>query len=279
VQVVDYGIDWLTLTHPPVDEHGPELFADLRQIIRSDWYGGQSGVDMSPWGWNGYVGGSMGPLSWGFRPDGAIVRCSGFAARYLLRANWGMQWKCTRIDVQATVRLEGSIPDQINRELGATLGERAGREGRPWQVRHVAGYGQGDSLLIGSRRSPRYFRIYDKEAESGHATEYLKCLRYELEAKNGIAERLFWELYDNRRRPELTLDYLSSALKDVGINSLESANAIDTGFWRVVPRETDAERQLLWMERAVAPVVRKLAAQGLTPDVLQALGLSMEAVE
>jgi len=129
--------------------------------------------------------------------------------------------------------------------------------------------------LVGARRSPKYIRIYDKEAESGRATEYLGCVRYEAELKNGIAERVFWELYDNRRDGARVLDMVSSAMKDVGVYTLESANPVDTGFWRVVPRETDAERQLLWMEKAVAPVVRKLAAQGLMADVMQALGLEV----
>ncbi len=274
MEIIDAGVDWVTLTRSSdVDTH-PTLASELRDIIRSDWYGGQSGIDQTPWGWNGYAGFQFGPLSMGSRPDGTIVRCSGYAARYLFRAYWDMHWKCTRIDLQATVRDERAPDARIRLELGEVLGARSGKEGRPVSVRHIQGYGSGDSLYIGSRTSPKFYRIYNKEAESAQASEFMGCVRYELEAKNGTAERAFWWLVDNARRENGVLELLTSSLRDVGINTLEGGNFVPSEFWRVVPRETDAERQLLWLQKSVAPVVRKLNSQGLMVDCLQALGLS-----
>lgn len=99
-------------------------------------------------------------------------------------------------------------------------------------------------------------------------------MRYEVELKNGIAERVWWELYDNRRDEGRTLKLLQDALALIGVNTLQGGNYKPAEFWRVVPRDTDAERQLLWLEKSVAPVVRKLFGQGLELDVLAALGVA-----
>jgi len=277
MEIVDAGVDWLTLTRPHADDLNPAWADELKAIIRSDWFGGQSGVDLNPWAWNGYSGEQFGPLSIGVRPDSVIVRCSGYASRYLLRGYWDMHWKCTRIDLQATVREGRDCDARIRVELGKVLGARSGKEGRPVGVRHIQGYGAGDSLYVGSRSSPKFYRIYNKEAESGFATEYAGAVRYELEAKNGTAERTFWWLNDNRRHENGVLHLLDAALRDIGVDTLEGANYVPSEFWRVVPRETDAERQLAWLEKSVGPVVRKLAGQGLMLDVMQALGIRYEA--
>ena len=277
MDIIDVGLDWVTLTMPEGYSPRASWESELRDVVREDWYGGQSGVDAEPWGWNGYTGVKFGPLCTGWRPDGHIVRVSGYAARYLLRAYWEGAWKCTRIDLQATVRDATTPTARIRTELGAVLGARSGKEGRPVRVRHVEGYGDGDSLLVGARSSPKYYRIYDKEAESDRAIEYLGCVRYEVELKNGIAERVWWELYDNRRDEGRTLKLLQDAMALIGVNTLQGGNYKPAEFWRVVPRETDAERQLLWLEKSVQPVVRKLFGQGLELDVLAALGVTSSA--
>lgn len=273
-ELVDAGVDWLTLTTAGYfSPESPEAAA-LRAIVRREWYGGQAGVDVRPWGWKGYAGLQFGPLSIGARKDGSIVRCSGPAARLLGRMPWSAEWTCTRIDIQMTVRLGGRGPDEHIRALEpSALGARAGAKGRPWAVRLVRGYGDGDALYLGSRLSPMYLRVYNKDAESGHDPEWLGCVRFEAELKNGIADRTFWRVLGHSVGDTLPLELLKTAFESRGIKLPWEGNKAPEDWLRVVPRETDAERQVAWLEKSVRPVVRKLVGQGLRADVLEALEL------
>ena len=278
MQVVDYGSDWVTLTTAGYFSPESEEAAALRRIVRRDWYGGQTGIETKVWGWKGYSGLQFGPLSIGARRDGSIVRCTGPAARLLGRFPWSAEWACTRLDIQATVQLGGADVDAHIRGLeGAALTARQGGKGRPWSVRLIRGYGDGDALYLGSRSSALYARVYNKEAESGHETEYLGCVRYELELKNGVADRTWWRMLGKTVGDTLPMEILKTGFEARGVNVPWDGGKCPEDWLRHVPRETDAERQLAWLEKTVGPVVRKLNGQGLLPEVMTALGLEEHA--
>jgi len=273
-EIIDWGLDWVTLTTDERFSPDSEEAVLMRNIVRRDWYGGQSGVEVSPWGWNGYSGLSFGPLSMGYRPDGSIVRCSGPASRLIGRMPWSAGWRCTRVDLQATVRLSGEgVDEHIGNLVAPAAMARTRAVGRPWSIKLINGYGDGDTLQIGSRTSAVYMRVYNKHAESSFADEFKNCVRYEAEIKNGVADKVFWGLNGRTIGDTKPLEVLQAAFLKRGISIDGAIGEFQESWLNTVPRETDADRQLSWLEKSVAGVVRKLIGQGLHTEVLQALEL------
>jgi hypothetical protein len=273
--VLDAGVDWVTLTAPTFfSPDGPEAAA-LRNLLRRDWYGGQAGVDVEVWGWSGYSGLKFGPLAMGARRDGSIVRCSGPASRLLTSVPWAAGWKCTRLDLQITARVPtGDVDAYITALKGGAVAARAGANGRPWKVAHIAGMGDGDTLLMGARSSALYARVYNKYAESGFEGDYIGAVRFEIEVKNGVADRLWWKLSGQSGNTVLAQELVVAAMHSRGVYPAIDIRPAPEEWLRTVSRETDADRQLLWLEKSVSGIVRKLRAQGLESEVDKALGIT-----
>lgn len=273
--VYDAGIDWLTMTCKAGEAGDARPQALLKELITADWYVGQSGVDTTAWRWNGYEGWAYGPLRWGFREDGQIIRLSGPSARLATSIRWTPAWRPTRIDLQATVVYPAASSETIDGILGAVLLERASREGRRYRVNHIRGMGDGDTITIGSRSSEKYVRVYDKYAES--AGEYPRgSVRYELEAKGELAKKLWPEIALATDPMQSVGELVGSLLAYYGIPVPELSEGTPSRVWASLPRTTDLESRLAWLDRSVRPMVERLILAGHKSDVERALGLGGE---
>lgn len=272
--ITESGIDYLTVTLPANGLETRDTYERLKEIhIRKDW-GGQVGVEESTWRWNGYVGKKVGRLLWGCRDDGSIIRVSSSAAQTVAVALQGTEWRASRIDLQATVRLAGQTPDSHIKDMSQrAVMARAGAVGAPVKIAHINGYGAGDTLSIGSRASDVYLRLYNKQAESEHS-DYTQCVRVEVEAKSVRARNLYWAWGVAQDKPAFVLETLQAIAQRRGVETLEGL----TGAGGIIPlgrtESTNLESRLLWLASSVKPAVDKLVAAGWRQDVLDALGLS-----
>jgi hypothetical protein len=97
--------------------------------------------------------------------------------------------KCTRIDLQCTSSsgFAGDLPAIAESIRGLPAGAFGGRGPRP-TITYFSSEKSEDTMYIGSRKSPRFWRFYNKPI-SGELR-----LRAELEAKGWLAETIWDEL-------------------------------------------------------------------------------------
>lgn len=273
----DYGIDYITLTTPRSGVPETLELEFIKGLLLREYFDGQAGMDVQKWGWNGYVGWQYGPLSWGSRPGGSILRLSGGAARLVTAMHLGGDWRATRIDLQVTIDLGGrGVDDHIRDMRGEALAERAGKQGRPYKVAFIDGCGDGNTLYIGSRSSQVFCRVYNKGAEDGFEDDTIGCVRYEVECKAEAAERLWGELRDASNAPTMGAGLVAATYNARGLRLPSTVlNTADAPI-RAIIKQTDLEGRLLWLEKAVGGVVRKLITAGYGDDVLRALSVEVD---
>jgi hypothetical protein len=122
----------------------------------------------------------------------------------------------------------------------------------------IIGHEAGDTARIGSRKSNYHGRIYDKYRESGEE-QYRNCWRYEVECKGDaarVAARLVSTM-DNHPAPIAASVFRWYAARGVQCRFAPDAPGELSPIGRP---ETDAEGQLRWLARGVAPVVKRLLA-------------------
>lgn len=270
--IVDCGIDWLTLVTPASDALDTDALERMHHAVTRDVYQGQSGIETKPWSFKGYAGWARGGFRWGYRRDGTIAQASSATADVIARAHHWYGWHATRVDLQATVHEYASPGERIEAARHQALATRsAASGGRPSKVRHISGHGDGDSLYIGSRASQVMVRIYDKGAESPAEVAYRGCVRYEIEVKGLAAQALWGRLIDERDTRAALLKTIAARLAHHGITSPLDKHT-DLRYNPVgLTATSDLDTQLAWLERSVAPVVKKLARLGYLADVARAL--------
>lgn len=163
VQLVGAGVDWITCTATSAPGR-----ANLTRLwAKYSAQEGRKGAVTKKSAFQGFQGAGCGSVFFGRREEVLLLRVSsGLADEVFAELDLG-EVKMTRIDLQLTFRLaayDGGIAEVLahRREKG-----RADQSVplKPTQDLHM-GFGKGDTLSIGSRSSPRYGRIYDKQKES-----------------------------------------------------------------------------------------------------------------
>jgi hypothetical protein len=119
---------------------------------------------------------------------------------------------------------------------------------------------RGCTLYVGSPRSDKRLRIYNKSAESGEAPEVGEYVRFELQLRDDYAERAFtalrggglkgWFLHTLRSM----IDSFTFAVVRDSLNDVEEYRQ-DT-----VALEDWTQRRIIWVERSVIPALKKLFA-------------------
>jgi len=126
--------------------------------------------------------------------------------------------------------------------------------------------GRGHTLYVGSPRSDKRLRIYNKSAESGETPGEGEYVRVELQLRDDYAERAFTAL----RGGGLAGWYLH-ALK-VMIDPFtfsvvsNSINDVDEYHEDAAARDDWTQRRIRWVERSVIPALKRLFAA--RPDYL-----------
>lgn len=265
--VVEVGIDYITATAR--SQSGREGLLTLGQTLTVTEQ--RTGADVRPFAWQGYRGLSAGPCTWADRDDGAMLRLSGHLASAHWRTASLVLENCSRLDLQVTARWSGGLPvHEVQWWQEARSGaEDANHNGLVAMVRDNRG---GWTLYIGSRTSPRFARLYNKEAES-KKEEYRKCLRWEVEYKGEAANQVLRALTGAQSAEPLIRATVRSHYEDRGVTVPWKANGPCVGA-SIVARPTDNAIRLRWLKLQVAPSLARLHAAGLLQDALESLGLA-----
>jgi len=232
-------------------------------------------MPLEHWAWQGYVGWQAGQISWGGRLDGVIIRVSGDLAGAYWRENLPIGHNVSRLDVAVDVWWDEEPDTMIAEHNIDTLEARMIANHRRWKVACVNGYGDGDTLYIGSRTSAEYIRIYNKEKKSDGNEQYKGCTRYETELHDEAALALIHRGGARRGSSAFLLGEVSSLLHRRGVGVLSSLLSSEPCNPAVRRAPTSDERKLEWLRTQVQPTVKSLLTRHDMGTILAALGLDV----
>lgn len=264
-------VDWITATLP-----GSASPLDLLR-----WDGARAKTmralnlegQAKPWTWMGYVGRQVEGLAWGDREDGSILRASGQVAAVLWRSLPTDRINVSRLDIAHTFWFPEDRPDfAAQMALAACQSRDAGGLDRRRRITHVRGFGDGDTLYLGSRASDQYGRLYDKWRETGDDF-YKYAWRAEIEYKRRPAVGCFRWLRAHHGpavgMAETARQWFES--RGVAIPGVDPGAA---GFYpQTAARNTTDAARLDWLAVQVSPTVARLVDKLGRPAVEYALGL------
>jgi hypothetical protein len=169
---------------------------------------------------------------------------------------------CSRIDVQFTLAREGyeeKLSD-VGRTLRALVKSGTGRRGQaPEIVCYDGDRPYTDTLYVGTRRSDRFLRVYDKWIDEQ------PFIRMEAEYKGNLASAAFRRYV----KGETELERILKAAPPPIAYNLELFDRFARAIGDVesepsyfLIRERDDERTLEWLDDAVFPALQRLALDG-----------------
>lgn len=230
----------------------------------------ETGNRLSPWAWKGYVGETAGKATWGDRPDSTFLRVSSGLAHEVAGAILAQSDTVTRLDFAVTLRFARPVPGMLRTQYERACA-RASELGPSVVAGAIVNNRGGATLLLGSRTSQRYGRLYDKGHESNDP-HYEGCWRWEVEYKDAAANSCATALRDGTAPGAAALASVQAFFKGRGVEAPWEAN-----HQLAVPGpgkpHTDAERQLLWLRRQVRPVVARLVPLYTAEGISAVLGL------
>lgn len=251
LEVISSGLDWLTTgATTPARVIAVETFMHRLQTESR-----AQGAEVRAWAANGYVGYTCDGCTIGSRGGHTIARLSGSAARIQGPSLLALAETVSRLDVQVTVRdLDGSRNWASIARASARQDKRV-ESGMTRQLYLTDGQG-GDTFYLGRRVSTRFYRVYNKTAES--KGEWPNgCWRFEIEYKGPRAEHWAEIIRRQKNTHDVGRSICAAGFRDYGI---ELPCDVLTSKWkdRAPVRITDSERQLEWLAKSVRPLIHKL---------------------
>ena len=268
LEVLEARPDWLTATTRP------GLRSNLLQAAAARWVRARadSGYRSKPFGWQGYVGETTDGISYGKRDDGAIIRLSGEMAAMHFKVAHGLADNVSRLDLQITV--QDDDPERNWAEIGLI---QAAKDPRlvsgltKWSMVHSQN--GGATAYLGSRISDRYYRTYNKTAQSDGAYPRTSW-RYEIEWKHARAKRVADVLRSNLYSPEAVRGIMVGAFIDYRITLPAEYIELDWRDANIASESTD-QRRYEWLQRCIKPTIAKMSESFTRNEILEALGMSV----
>ena len=272
-RVWDAGIDYLTITF----KAGDRDYVRAMLLVKSEMEKTADGNNaILPWAWNGYRGEKQGKVMYGEREDGLLVRCSGARARLIaaiFKEN-NVTGKATRIDFQVTAKTKQAVEEYLEitcAKVTANTDSTAGRS-----ARNSATYksrGRACGMVIGSRSSTNYHRIYNKTLEQRNRVEP-NLVRFEAEKKGDLAVQS-WKMYMMAGQPYyLNCSIIKAEMEILGVD-MDWLAYIEKAEFVSSYEPTTPVRQANWLFVHVRPTVLKLVALIGRDAVLELLGLDL----
>ena len=271
-KLLECGVDWLTASV----RQGSKARAML--TIAENWALDRSceGYQMSDWKWNGYSGTQTDGISCGRRDDGVLVRLSGTIANRHWQTLSMWADNISRFDLQVTLHDPIAIHDHASCWRAHLMTDSRVLAGIT-RTKFTESTPDGTTLNIGSRASDRYFRVYDKTAESeGEYPE--RSWRYEIEYKGDRARGVNQRILKDSQPTQAVFDCLLNAFDDYGIRLPADRPGWTFTDAGIAHRTTD-ERRLEWLGKCIRPLVAKLAQAYGTSKVLDCLGITEDVDE
>lgn len=273
--LIESQVDWLTCSAHGAAAAGNLL--DLARRIAADEKANDAKA--RPWFTLGYEGFHVGRIEYGQRAsDATIVRLIGQLAADEIDNALSVADNVTRLDIAATWRAVPPDPQHGHNSysLAQMFWQRHPESALPSQQMDAK---KGHTVYLGNRRSPTYFRLYNKHAEclatrdAFGAERYLDCWRYELEVHDQLAHRLADRVIDQEDRPGFVRDYVSTYASQHGLLppfAPGSEMRLTPGF----RRRSDADTKVEYLHRNARPALAWLRSIGQLERGLDALGLN-----
>jgi hypothetical protein len=271
-------VDWITAT---AREDGPgqqEMYELARGI--ADEFGKHYGYLTDDWyfhGYSGFIIRGHGHVSYGERPgQGSIIQAGGPMSARIWANTVRLADNVSRFDIAVDVELKD--PDATIAQVCYDFLQQIPKRERRRKIELYKGH-TGDTLYIGSRKSKKLGRLYDKSGERGELSG--RTWRYELELKGDPATQVTDTLLEHVSNGEGGLITLGDLIcqtiyrwfSDRNVEPL--FNHDGTGIRMMEIRtETSLEQKLLWLRAQVRPSVQKLVKAGYGREALEVLGLA-----
>lgn len=178
---------------------------------------------------------------------------------------------CTRLDITVDVRLmndTASCISSIATERQSIPG--VSRLGMPLLM---SSYGLGDTFYVGSPKSAKRLRIYDKWKESGGDERYKNVVRYELQLRVPHSQRYISVAGNRENYERQILATVEDHCKRVHCYMPSIPSDAVPAVLRIAEVERTVDQRLSWLTKQVAPTVRRLCVMGYRQETLKALGL------
>lgn len=273
LKILDSAVDWITVTAPRGQAADNMIALGDDCLHQSIAEGNRLLLFKSM----GYHGRKAGGVSVGRRYDGGIVTLTSGAASLNCNTFIGGEYHVTRLDVQITCADESQ--NASRGEIAYHLmQDRRKAAGRPVHASLRLNSSGGQTLYLGSPKSDRLGRLYDKGVESKVA-EAGACWRYEVQLRRRPAEVTARAIHQSEARHDciaaIVTDYFSH--RGVVIPDAQTSPALSSlqhESYYLSKRETDDDRSLRWLGTYVASTVKRLVECGRRDDVMRALGLT-----
>lgn len=257
------GVDWLTVTATVPS-------ARKRLAVVAHRIGGieqSAGNERSPSRVRDYIGWRCGGVVVGERRDSLLCQVSGATASRWWRHLLVGAHRVTRVDVQVTALSPRVGVDEAREqweriEADGNLQRRAG-----WRS-YIQTRPTGATLYIGSPKSDRRLRLYDKHAEQPDAYPP-GSWRYEVQARDGLARSIAAHLAsgDGGRFAGVNVVYECFRARGLQPRFRPGGRGV---LGHVARSRSDDERALRWIDQQVRPTVVRLVAGGYG-DTLRSL--------
>jgi hypothetical protein len=249
--VTSVGPDWLTGTTADRERSDRLEHFAMFLLRRRE----QEGYEVRDWYGNGFSGDATDGISIGIRGEEAMVRLSGEMALRYAGVTMEMLDHVSRIDWQVTLHDEDTKRDWADIVTWTVEQDERVKKGTT-TITQIASNRGGKTLYIGRRVSERFFRVYDKTAES-EGLYADRTWRFEVEYKGKRADS-FRQRWD-RLEPQTSFAQRAvyAAFADYGFRL--PATRVGPSFKDKSPRgPTSDQRRLEYLERCITPMVDRL---------------------
>lgn len=265
--LLDANVDWITVTSR--ESKIGHLWQEIYQQQRQESEALKLMAVEKRWRIMSYEGvGFQGSIRVGFSEQlGWIVMASSSSAKIWSKLV-GAKAKVTRIDLAVTQNFSIEIAEVPRRYYEAL--KDVDKRARNYSL--IQNTKRGQTLYVGSRRSEKFGRLYDKGVQSGEALPGLSY-RWEVEYKKPVSEELARALFAVKERQAETITAMVfEFFDDRGIPPLfpKTGHAVELS---TEARVTSLDRKLNWIRSQVRPSIGQLVMAGRSRELFDAFGI------
>lgn len=261
------GVDWFTVTTGDTSaaREAWRLAGTIAKKLESD------GNALQEWRGNGYSGLACSHFRYGLRDGDCLVELQGHLAAPYWRDFYPLAKNVPRIDLAVDVEFPQAVQDLAHSAYQAPPGGTV-LPGVKVSKTFMVSTGGGQTCYLGSPKSERRGRLYDKGIQSGGDVPGIKW-RYEVQERDDMGRATASALYSHHDLHSAVSAIVHRYYRARGIEPWFRADGECLPLQPGKP-ETDWQRTEYWLASQVAPAVDRYCALGYRDAILRALGLS-----
>lgn len=266
LKIISTGIDWITATSTtPTKCLFMRTVANVWQEERK-----KQGYRERPYAGNGYTGTYVDGITYGERDDGAMLRLSGEVAKEHAYKVPVWSDRISRIDFQATLQDDNYENDWASRTAYRAMEDKRVVAGQTKWSR-LQGSDGGTTFYLGRRISQRFYRVYDKTAESKGLYPQ-RTWRWEVEYKGPRAETWGMRIKSLNWTADDSMKAVKGAFSDYGFQ-LPCLGAVFP-YTDTSPREpSNDERKIDYLKKCIKPMMLRLLEAYDRSMLLECIGM------